>query len=91
MERGQSQVVDYGFGDAPYKRLFSTENWEERHYMLFGSRLRPAYVALSVKTIRGASTAVQNVVRRWGLEGRIKKLLRGQKTEAAGQEDDSAG
>lgn len=85
IDRKQVKSVDYGFGDAPYKQLFSNGDWQERHYMLFGAKPRSALTALSVKTIGGASAKAQTLAHRWGLEARIKKILRRQKTDTGGE------
>jgi CelD/BcsL family acetyltransferase involved in cellulose biosynthesis len=72
--------VDYGFGDAEYKRRFSDESWEEADLVLFAPRLRPVLLnalrsggtgaALLAKRVLGQERAAE-VKKRW--RGRLER------------------
>ena len=47
--------LDFGFGDADYKRVFADESWTEQDVEVFGRRPRPLGINLVQTSIRGAS------------------------------------
>lgn len=68
-------AVDYGFGDAEYKRRFGTESWDEQDVVIF--RRSPRGLALNAA--RGGVTGAVNVAKRiLGGErvGRLKRSWR---------------
>lgn len=69
------EAVDYGFGDAEYKRRFGSESWEEQDVVIF--RRSPRGVALNA-TRAAVTGAVQAARRVLGGErvGRLKRAWR---------------
>jgi CelD/BcsL family acetyltransferase involved in cellulose biosynthesis len=71
------QVLDYGFGDAEYKRRFGSESWEEQTVAIFG----PSARALGISAIRTAVLASDRGARRLltaaGVLDRVKRWWRG--------------
>jgi CelD/BcsL family acetyltransferase involved in cellulose biosynthesis len=57
------QAVDYGFGDAEYKRRYATESWEESDIRIFAPRARPVALRLFVTAqgalVRAATAALE--------------------------------
>ena len=70
-------VLDFGFGDADYKRRFGQESWAETDVFLFAARPRPIAVNLARSAIVGAGEVATSVVGRAGLTDRVKKAWRG--------------
>lgn len=72
-EQGLSWV-DYGFGDAEYKRVYATDKWNETTIRLYGSTARARLASLmdraSGAAARGASrlassSLISSIKRRW--------------------------
>jgi CelD/BcsL family acetyltransferase involved in cellulose biosynthesis len=66
-------VLDFGFGDADYKRRFGQESWPETDIFIFARRPRPIAVNLGRSAIVAAGDAAARVVGRAGLTDRLKK------------------
>ena len=67
------QAVDYGFGDAEYKRRFGSETTDEQDVTIFAARPRPLTINLLHATIALATTAAGGVLARTGLLDRFKR------------------
>jgi CelD/BcsL family acetyltransferase involved in cellulose biosynthesis len=82
------QTLDFGFGDADYKRTFSDESWLEEDVVVFEPRLRPLALNGLETAFQGATTAAGAALERVGGLGRIKQLRRaragGRSREAGG-------
>jgi CelD/BcsL family acetyltransferase involved in cellulose biosynthesis len=55
------RVVDFGIGDAEYKRHFGSESWLEEDGLLFAPTLRGVRVNLTRAALIQAATAARNV------------------------------
>ncbi len=62
----QVHGLDFGFGDAGYKRHFGDESWFEEDVAVFAARPRPMAINLAHSGIRGAARAAQAAVQRTG-------------------------
>jgi hypothetical protein len=69
-------AIDFGFGDAEYKRRFGTEAWEEADVLIFASSRRAALVNLSRTAILAANGLARDALERAGLLGRVKQRWR---------------
>ena len=54
---GQADWMDFGLGDAEYKRHFGDESWEEDDVLIFARRRRPVTVNLARSGVLTASRA----------------------------------
>ncbi len=69
-------VLDFGFGDAEYKRRFGDRSWYEQDVLVYGRRLRPAFVNVVRTSFFGANSAAMALGRRAGIFSRIKNSWR---------------
>lgn len=77
------EVVDFGYGDNEYKRLFSTDAYEETNVYLVQ---KSAYTGLARATHEAAAvlgSAARSGLDRLGLRERVRHLLRGRATRDA--------
>ena len=82
----QARIVDYGIGDADYKRRFGTRNWHEGNVLVYA----PTWRAARVNVVRSALLAAVRVAKRAVGEGelfhRIKRGWRRRLVEADAEE-----
>jgi CelD/BcsL family acetyltransferase involved in cellulose biosynthesis len=69
-------ALDYGLGDADYKRRFATESWEESDAAIFAPRLRGLQVNLAQTAIQGSAWLARRVLEQTGLTDRVKRAWR---------------
>jgi hypothetical protein len=71
------ELLDFGFGDADYKRRFGQESWTEGDLYIFATRPRPVLVNLARSAIVAAGDVAERALGRAGLTDRLKKAWRG--------------
>jgi hypothetical protein len=69
-------TIDYGRGDAEYKRRFGSERWEEQDVLVFAPTIRAIWANVSRNAIVGAGRAAQAMLVRMGVADRVKKRWR---------------
>jgi CelD/BcsL family acetyltransferase involved in cellulose biosynthesis len=74
---GQADWIDFGLGDAEYKRHFGDESWDEEDVLLFARRPRPIAVNLSRSAVLGASHAAKVALARSGRLDSARRRWRG--------------
>lgn len=75
-------VLDFGFGDAEYKRRFGDEAWEEADVAIFA----PSFAGVRVNAVRTAIVAANRVGKRAlgsGLLARMKRAWRSRMVEGS--------
>ncbi len=77
------RVVDYGLGDADYKRRFGNETWDEQDVLLFAPTARAVRVNLTRSAILAGGEAARRALDRTGATARVKKLWRSRLRSAA--------
>lgn len=68
--------IDFGYGDAAYKRRFGTKYWYESTVYMFAPRVRPVLVNSIQSAVRGFSIGMRWTARKVGIEGMIKQKWR---------------
>jgi hypothetical protein len=68
--------IDYGYGDAEYKRHFGDESWLEEDVLLFSRRARPLGVNLLRTAITGAGTAARMGLEKSRVLPRMRRVWR---------------
>jgi CelD/BcsL family acetyltransferase involved in cellulose biosynthesis len=67
------QAVDYGLGDAEYKRRFGSESWDEVDLHVFAPSARALAINAVRAAILGATTAARGALGRAGVLERLKR------------------
>lgn len=75
-EDGTVDVLDFGFGDAEYKRRFGDRSWREADVHIFAPRARPISINLSRTAILKSNDALAATARSIGVVGRVKQRWR---------------
>jgi CelD/BcsL family acetyltransferase involved in cellulose biosynthesis len=78
-------LLDFGFGDAEYKRRFGDRSWLEEDVLVYARRLRPAWVNIVRTSFLGANAAAFALGRRVGVFSRIKNWWRSRLSAASEQ------
>ena len=69
-------AIDYGRGDAEYKRRFGTESWEEQDVVVFAPTARGVAINTARNAIIGAATGAKSALAKAGVADRVKKRWR---------------
>ena len=77
---GEVDWMDFGSGDAEYKRHFSDESRLEEDVAVFSPRPRPVAINLAQTTVRGASLASRAILSRSGRLRAARRAWRGRLT-----------
>jgi len=72
----QVQTLDFGFGDAEYKRSYCDKCWTEASAYIFAPRLYPILVNMAQSSMMGLSLGLEYVLNKTDLSGRIKRSWR---------------
>ena len=70
------QKIDFGFGDADYKRSYGTRSWPEVTIYLFSRRLRPQMINIIRGMCSGISAVGESAIRRMGFLSKVKTKWR---------------
>ena len=68
------EAIDFGLGDALYKRRFGDEHWEEGNVLIFSPTFRGVKLNLTRTLLEGAALRARRLISRLGLEQRLKTL-----------------
>jgi CelD/BcsL family acetyltransferase involved in cellulose biosynthesis len=79
-------TLDFGFGDADYKRLLSTEAFLERDLVVFAPTLRGLQLSITRSAILAGAAGTRKVLDASGLTRRLKTAWRRRLRSSAGQE-----
>jgi len=69
-------AIDYGFGEADYKRQFGSRSWEERDVYLFAPTFRAVRINLTLSALQWGIATLKRVLQRLGLLGRVRRYWR---------------
>ncbi len=69
-------TLDYGFGDALYKQRFGDDHWSETGLRMYAPTRRGIILSVTQLLVHVPSRGAQLLVRKLGLEQRIKTFLR---------------
>jgi CelD/BcsL family acetyltransferase involved in cellulose biosynthesis len=70
-------VLDYGFGEADYKRQFGNESWLESDVLVFAPSFKAARVNLTRTAIAGSADVAKRTLDRLGVLDSVKRRWRG--------------
>lgn len=69
-------VLDFGFGDAEYKRRLGDRSWLEADVTIFAPRARPVAINIARTTVTATNAALAGAARSLGILDRIKQRWR---------------
>lgn len=69
-------VLDFGFGDAEYKRRFGDRSWREADIHVFARRPRPVALSLARTTVHATNDALTRAAGILGVLERVKRRWR---------------
>ena len=69
-------LLDFGFGDAEYKRRFGDRSWHEEDVLIYARRPRPVLINLVRTAFLGVNAAALALGKRTGVLSRIKNWWR---------------
>jgi CelD/BcsL family acetyltransferase involved in cellulose biosynthesis len=72
------QTLDFGFGDAEYKRHFGDGSWVEEDVVVFEPRARPVALNLAGSALQGTTTAARAALEKVGGLSRLRRRRRAQ-------------
>jgi CelD/BcsL family acetyltransferase involved in cellulose biosynthesis len=67
---GEARRIDFGFGDADYKRSFGDDGWDEADFTVYAARPRP----LAINALHSAIVAADRAARRAAGKERVAKV-----------------
>lgn len=73
----KAQLLDFGLGDADYKRRFADDSYQEADLHVFGHSPRGLATACLIGGLGRLHTAGRNWIARWGILNRIRTVWRG--------------
>jgi CelD/BcsL family acetyltransferase involved in cellulose biosynthesis len=74
-ERGV-EWIDYGFGDAEYKQVYATENWQEQTLRFYGTGLKPRLARAVERAATRGNAAARRLAGVFGLVSGLKNRWR---------------
>jgi len=83
VRQGECAIVDYGFGEAEYKRQFSTDNWPECNVLIAAASIRNFAIMNIVRFCDASDKTLRMVSEKLALTRRVKKALRSNKAKTA--------
>jgi CelD/BcsL family acetyltransferase involved in cellulose biosynthesis len=66
-------TVDYGFGDAEYKRRFGSRSWQEEDVLVYAPTARAVRINLVRTALLAAVGVARRVLQRGDALGRVKR------------------
>jgi len=70
------EVIDFGFGDAEYKRSYADVNWQEASVRIFAPHFYPICTNMLRTCVAAMNSALRYTADKSGLKNRIKRLWR---------------
>lgn len=78
----QALVVDYGVGDADYKRRFGTRSWREGNVVVYAPSVRAILVNMTRTSLLGAVLVTKRVLGKGAVYQRVKRGWRRRLTDS---------
>ena len=73
---GETRILDFGVGDAEYKRRYADRHVEEEDVVVYASTLRAMRINLVRTALVGTTDVVARGIQRLGLYDRLKRSWR---------------
>ncbi len=83
---GGVQTIDFGFGEADYKRSYGDACWTDVSFYIFAARIRPVLANLVHSSTTGLSVGLTRVLEKTGLIAWIKRRWRNRLQQGGDEE-----
>lgn len=83
------EVIDFGFGDAEYKRSYNNKKWQEASVYIFAPRFYPICVNILRTCIRAVESALEYFIKKTGTKKLIKRCWRNRLSRTASEQSNS--
>ena len=71
-----TESIDFGFGDADYKRSYGDKQWQEASVYIFAPRLYPVFINMLRTSATGLNRSLKYILNRTDLTGWVKRRWR---------------
>ena len=82
------EIIDFGFGNAEYKDIYSDKQWQEASIYIFAPRFYPTFINILRTSIAAINSILEYVVKKSGFTNRIKRLWRNRLENKTSQTND---
>jgi CelD/BcsL family acetyltransferase involved in cellulose biosynthesis len=86
-EEANVKQMDFGFGDAEYKKIYSNSRNDTRSLFVYADRFYPRLLCVVHQVVTGVWMAATFVANKLGLERKIKRVWRDQLRRKARRAD----
>jgi hypothetical protein len=86
---GGAKVIDFGFGEADYKKSYGDKYWNDAPFYLFAPRLRSILTNVAFSGAAGLSLGLAHVLEKTGAIGWIKRRWRDRLRKKEAEPQDS--
>jgi hypothetical protein len=83
------EVIDYGFGDAEYKRIYCNKEWQEASVYIFALRFYPIFLNILRTCMRAVESALEYFIEKTGTKNWIKRCWRNRLAKTASEQSNS--
>ncbi len=81
---GNVEIVDFGFGDAEYKRRFGTRSWQEEDVLVYALSAKGVRVNVGRSSVLFAASVARRGLERTDALSRLKRWWRGRLRSSGG-------
>jgi len=81
------EFIDFGFGDADYKRSYADIQWQEASVYIFARRFYPSCINILRTCVAAMNAVLEYVLNKSGLTNRIKRFWRNRLEEKSSEKE----
>jgi hypothetical protein len=85
------EFVDFGFGDADYKRSYGNKQWQEGSVYIFAARPYPIFINMVRTFTMSIDASMKYILNKTGLVGWVKRRWRNLLQQSTQQANNQSG